>query len=179
MSKLKIISSILFSLIGCRTSGVLDAKTPATVFTLNPELKMTAHLGRLPLPIEGDAPIERYAIQAGGGPTEYLMIVSPKKVDGNLTFPFSQKSSTSDSALLYHSYLDQLLRSHRMLLRGELTQALVALNELDERYQPSFGSLILRGNIHYIQGNGDEAQKYFQLARRIYPDAKSLEALQK
>lgn len=169
----------IFFIVSCRTAGILDASAPATVYSLNEELKVTAHLGRLPIPVEDDAPIERYALQPNGSSTEYLMVVSPHRVRGKITIPFSTSHTTSDSAVAYHGYLDQLLRIHRSILRGDLKEALVFLDQIDERYEPSYGSLVLRGDISYLMGEGAESQRFFDLAKRIFPDTKAWEAVKK
>ncbi len=165
--------------LGCRTSGTLDAPVPTTAVSLGQDLKPAARLGRLPIPVDTDDVMQRYALQPIGAATEYLIVVTPDKVDGKITVPLGNGSSSADAAVVYNEYLNQLLRAHRHLLRGEVRDAMVVLDRLDERFDQSYGGLVLRGNLHYLLGNAGEAARQFELARRIFPGAKALEGVKR
>jgi hypothetical protein len=176
-SVLSTILSVLASVIGCASDPTLDASTAASVTLLDTEFLPQARLGKLPVSVDTREPIARYSLQPAGRSPEYLLVVAPSQLDGKLTMSLKGVEGSIESAAEYNSYLDLLLRAHRQLLRGELADAKDTLASLDGRFDVTYGGLVMRGNLAYLEGDGASAATLYESARRILPQAPPLEGL--
>ncbi len=170
---------MLVILAGCQTEATLESNIPAIAFSLNEDLKPKVRLGNLPVAIDNDLLIARYALQPTGSATEYLMVVRPNQVDGKILLPLGRKNQLNESVISYHGYLNQLLRAHRQILRGDFKDALITLDQLDTKFEYSFGVLVLRANLAYVDGDFEEAQRLYNAAKLIFPISKALVDLEK
>lgn len=187
--KLQIASALfLLGLHGaCASNGVIKTTPAAELVRLDANYQVTESLGSTPVTLTDGGPISmlklekvsvgRFALQRAGSPDEQLVMLFPDKLAGDLEIPLGDSKSETLVSTFYNPYIDHLLRAQRLVLRGDLAEARLVLERLDERFDASFGSEVLRANIALLQGDTSEAVRRFAAAKIMLPGETTVDAL--
>ena len=77
----------------------------------------------------------------------------------------------------YNQYFDELLRTQRLILRGQLAEAKRLIERTNNVYDPTYGTLVLSGLIAALENNPTLASEHFRMAKSLYPDEEALNLL--
>jgi len=173
---------------GCATKGILDTNPKADVARLNGDYQIVENLGATPatisdgnlLPMVGDTSgnIMRLGIRRPGLSEEFALVFFPAKVDGTITLTLAEAGDANVISSIYNEYFEQMLRVHRLILRGDIREAKRLNALLVERYDTTWGSLVMEALLLMLDGKGREAHERFALARRLLPGDTSLAGIE-
>ena len=83
----------------CATqSGTLNLEKEGRVTRLDENFGTLARLGKTPIPVPKFEMVARYALKTSGRPTEFLMVVEPYLVNGEIRLPTISSNQYIESA---------------------------------------------------------------------------------
>lgn len=135
---------------------------------LNPDYSVGANKGPGPVEIETQNNLERFEFSVADRPPEYLLVLFPNKLDGELKVPLSKVSKASEPSI-FGTYFDLLLRAHRMLLSGDLVGAEDLIQRIEDTYDEGYGTAVLKANLAVVRGKPKEAARHFEIANQLLP----------
>jgi hypothetical protein len=161
----------------CATKGTITAEPKSEILLLNGSYGVVEKLGETPVPLTSEANVARFLLNRKNQFPEYLIVMYPKQVDGQLILKTSTSEARSNIISAYRIYLELLLRGHRHLMRGEISQAKEVLAVVNSQFDATFGGLYLTGVIALLEGNVQDARRQIQLAKSLFPDATELQEI--
>ena len=162
----------------CATkSGTLNLEKEGRVTRLDENFGTLARLGKTPIPVPKFEMVARYALKTSGRPTEFLMVVEPYLVNGEIRLPTISSNQYIESASQNHQYFDLLLRAQRQIAKGDYEGPTNILEKLDELYDVTFGTYLLSAKIAVIRGNMIRAHELYQKAFDLYQDSEQLKKI--
>ena len=160
-------------LLGCSSlnnSGFLKSSLPAKINIYNDQFITVGRLGDIPVEINSPSQVERYGLISQGRPTEYLIMLQPNKVRGDVVIPIESVPQWIESLDDYREYIDQILEAHRRFLNGQVYEAETIISELVKRYNHGFGTTVISGNIALLRGQYERAREFYDLAQKLKPN---------
>lgn len=176
--KISVLLLVIIPVLSCSTKGTVNSDPPAEVARLNANFATAEQLGSTPFRLMEEGNVGRYSLARKGRFPEYLILMYPQKLDGDLILKTENKGGQSNVTSAYRQYLDMLLRGHRHLIRGELAESKAILKVLQDNYDTTFGGLYLSGIIAMVEGDLSKAKREIQFAKSLYPGAKELQELE-
>ena len=158
----------------CRTTGTINTAQPVQIYKLTPSYELQKSLGKPPVSLDQDDSIGRYKLEYEHAIPQYLLVVDPESVSGVLEIPSNTTDKSKSLVNNYNQYFDEILRIHRLILRGQLTEAVRLLNKLNEIFDLTYGSMILSGVIALLEKKDAMASEYFTMAQALYPDDQTI-----
>jgi hypothetical protein len=159
--------------VACSSAGTITTQGDVMVNLLDESYSPLEALGKAPVQVPTTQSVARLKLTAKDRGSEYVVIVYPDEMKGDLPFNIgTAKAVVADdnNATASKEYLEMLLRTHRLILRRRLTEANRLLAKMNDRYDLTYGSQILAGNIALLEGKLSEAQEHYQLARSLFPE---------
>lgn len=167
----KIVSYIfLLSLVGCKSTGKLVTTPPSAIVELSSSYEVKRSLGNTPTPVNQEDSIARYMIESEDGTREYVMILDPDSIKGDIPIPLTSKVRSAALVQTYNDYFDQVLRVQRLIRRGQFTEAKRLLAKVNDEYDLTYGALVLAGTIATLENKPDEAREHFRMAKSLFPE---------
>ena len=163
--------AILFCLMakfGCSSTASITSEPVSEVLELNPDYSVGANKGPGPVEVESQNNLERFEFSGAGRPPEYLLVLFPNKLEGELKIPLSEGSTKSETSI-FGVYFDLLLRAHRMLLNGDLMGAENLINRIEHSYDEGYGTTVLKANLAVVRGKPTDAARHFEVANQLLP----------
>lgn len=163
----------------CHTPGTISTSPPAKAVELTSAYDPGRQLGQTPfsLPREDIDTVMRYRFETEDESKEYLMLLSPDELEGELKVPLVGRSASATLVTAYNEYFDQILRIHRLILRGQLNEAKRLVAKVNDEYDLTYGSLVLAGNIALLENKGSEAAEHYRMARALFPDEEVVKSI--
>lgn len=167
---------LLGPLWACSASRLIETTPKADVLILSPSYAVEANLGASPIEIKSTENLVRYQLHRKKMAPEYLLVLFPEKLGGSLPIKLSEGIESGESSL-FGSYFDQILRAHRLILRGDVEGAGALIERIQGQYDDGYGTSILAGNVSLLKGNVEDARRRFNYAKGLLPDAPLSEGL--
>lgn len=142
--------------------------------TLTPDYTILENRGLGPVKIESKGNLGRYEIFRKDKPPEYLLVLFPDQVDGEISVKLNDKDSATEGSVL-GKYFDQLLRAHRYLLQGRLEEAKSLLKQIESQFDTGYGIAILGANIAVLEGDTKKAADLMEFAKGLQPEVAELQ----
>jgi len=161
----------------CSSSGRLDADPKAEITQLSSKYEVISELGQTPVGIIPEYAVQRYVFESPDTTPEYLIMIFPDEVDGDVKVPLEKASRKKAVISTYSGYIDLLLRSHRMVLKGQFTEAKRLITKLNDEYDLSYGALVLSGNIAALEGRDREAAEHYRMAKMLLTESQELDVI--
>jgi len=160
----------------CSTDGSIISTPSSDVLVLSPTYSVLENRGKTPIQIESRENLARFQLNRAGQPPEFLLVLYPEKVSGEIILKLKDQAKGVVSGN-QNRYFDQLLRSHRLLLRGDLARAKEIIRRTEDRYGSGYGTLVLLANIAIIEGNNQEAASFLERSKLLVPNSAGLNGL--
>lgn len=154
----------------CSGTRQVETTPKADVLILTSSYAIQENLGSAPVEIISNENIARYRLERKNKAPEFLLVLFPNKVNGPIPVKLSETDGIADTAV-DGSYFDQLLRAHRLVLKGDLERAEKLLERIQAQYDDGYGTTILAGTIALLNGHNDDAVRQFRYAKSMIPDA--------
>lgn len=163
---------------GCAGTRQVESTPKADVLVLTSSYSIEENLGPAPVEMTTTENLIRYRFERKKASPEFLLVLFPDLVDGAIKVKLSEGLAEAEPAT-YGAFFDQLLRAHRMILRGDLVGAEAVVGRITNQFDVGYGTSILGGNIALLKGEHESAVRQFSYAKSLVPDApvpKTLEA---
>ena len=175
--KLLSILAALFSMTSCKSTGKIVTNPPAKIDQLSSSYEVKRSMGQTPTIVDQEESIARYLIETGDGSREYLVVLSPDSIKGDIVLPLVSKAQAAHLVSSYNDYFDQVLRIQRLIRRGQFTEAKRLISKVNDEQDLSYGVLVLAGTIATLENKPDEAAEHFRMAKSLFPSDKVLEGV--
>lgn len=175
---MRVLIGVVFLLsAACAHEGIVKTDVSSNIALVDDHFKVIARLGASPRPIQKKGAVAHYAFFPQGRAPEYLLIVEPAALDGELSLDVQKNGTTVSNVAPYHEYIDLLLRTQRQIFRGELAEAKSSILRIENRFDTTFGSLILQAFIELLENDLQLAGEHLRAARMLRPEAKIFQVL--
>jgi len=167
----------LAGLSSCKTSGKIITTPPVSVQQLSSTYEPKRSLGVTPTTVDQDDSIARYMFETEAGTREYLMVISPDSIKGDIAIPLAGKAKSAYVVTTYNDYFDQILRVQRLIRRGQFTEAKRLVAKVNDDFDLTYGALVLAGTIATLENRPEEALEHFRMAKSLFPEDTTLDGV--
>ncbi len=161
----------------CRGGGTIDSVDPINVTQLNTSYEIQRTLGKTPVEVEDDGNTARFLIELADGTKQYLVIIDPGTLKGKLDIQVDASKAGNPVLYAFNQYFDELMRVHRLVLRGQFAEAKRLIVKTNNDYDLTYGTMILSGLIAVLENDQKLASEHFRMAKSLYPDDETLKDL--
>jgi hypothetical protein len=161
----------------CRGGGTIESTDPISVTQLNTSYEIQRALGKTPVEVEEDGNTARYLVERDDGTKQYLVLIDPTALKGKLDLQVDSSKQGNPVLYAYNQYFDELMRVHRLVLRGQFAEAKRLIIKTNDDYDLTYGTMILSGLIAVLENDQKLASEHFRMAKSLYPDDETLKDL--
>ncbi len=161
----------------CRGGASIESSDPIVVTQLNTAYEVQRSLGKVPVRIEEEGNTARYLIERAVGEKQFLLIIDPSSIKGKLDLKADQTTKGKEVDNAYNQYFDELMRVHRLVLRGQFAEAKRLIVKTNEEYDLTYGTMVLSGLIAVLENDQKLAGEHFRMAKTLYPDDEALKGI--
>ena len=174
LSRYVVIIMCAMGTVRCATQTIvtINSDVEAQVLAYNPADLQPRDLGKTPLRLVNPTSPLGVTLVAPGFPSKDLYILDASSIDSEVKVSFgnpapADAARTIDLASEDYQFMEGILKVHRLLLLGEITEARKLLDATEQQTQLSnAASAKMRANLELFSGNPNKARKIY---RRFTP----------
>ncbi len=155
----------------CANQAYLKIGKTGDIIQLNKSFGVESHIGSSAVLIDRFEGVNRLALVPDEDPDEYILLFETSYIKSDIEIPKIKPSNEYSISSSSYRYIDLLLRAHRNILRKNVDYAESTLNFLDNHYDVTYGSSVLRAQIALIKGDKQKAYALLKQAKNIYGEA--------
>lgn len=162
---------------GCRSTGTIEAARDTMVTQLTPKYEIQRRLGAPPVEVDVEDAVARYLLEGADGTKQFLVVIDPINLNGPVDVDALKSSQGNYVLRSYNQYFDETLRIHRLILRGQFSEAKRLISKTNNDYDLTYGTMILSGLIAVLENDQKLAAEHFRMAKSLYPDDEALKGV--
>jgi hypothetical protein len=155
----------------CSATRQVTASPQSDVLVLTPQYAVAENLGPAPVEIITSENLARFRFERKKKAPEFLLVLFPDKLKGAIDVKLADGVAAGVAAVASSSYFDQVLRAHRLILRGDVDEASALITRIRAQYDDGYATSILAGNVALLKGDSVTAARQFLFAKSLLPDA--------
>jgi hypothetical protein len=152
----------------CQTQVALQVKKKGELVKLNSDFSFQGYAGNSLVTIPTQDVFSRFVLFPESDPEEYIFVVEPNLAQGTIEIPETKAENPYAVPQHFYPYFDLVMRAHRYILRGYLTEAENLIKSIDEKYDVTYATRVLLANIAFLQGKSELAVDLFGQAKLLY-----------